>query len=136
MHPDPGSRRRKRIIVGGPLAEFAEGLRRELVGQGYALDTVGDHVHLLADLSDWLLGLYRAKTRCGPCEHRVVGWSGRSVVLVDDAGEDPFAPYGRVEINHDGRVVFGRTLSSALMWTMPIEMPLILGQHGAGWLPL
>ena len=52
---DHGQRQR-RIIVSGPLAPFAEGLRRELAGRGYALDTVGDHVHLLADLSSWLGG--------------------------------------------------------------------------------
>ncbi|HEY5360682.1 MAG TPA: site-specific integrase [Streptosporangiaceae bacterium] len=46
----------RRIIVSGPLAPFADGLRRELAGRGYALDTVGDHVHLLADLSGWLGG--------------------------------------------------------------------------------
>ncbi|WP_433562484.1 hypothetical protein ACQP1O_34160 [Nocardia sp. CA-151230] len=40
----------------GPLAPFADGLRRELAAQGYALDTIVDHVHLLADLSDWLSG--------------------------------------------------------------------------------
>jgi len=45
---------RQRIAVDGPLAPFADGLRRDLAGQGYALDTVGDHVHLLADLSGWL----------------------------------------------------------------------------------
>jgi len=52
----PAARRRGPIIVGGPLASFADGLRRDLADQGYALDTVGDHVHLLADLSDWLSG--------------------------------------------------------------------------------
>src|ERR687889_654141 len=46
----------RRIAVGGPLAPFADGLRRDLAGQGFALDTVGDHVHLLADLSGWLSG--------------------------------------------------------------------------------
>ena len=51
-----GARRWGSIIVDGPLAPFADGLRRELAGQGYALDTVVDHVHLLADLSDWLSG--------------------------------------------------------------------------------
>ncbi len=44
------------IIVDGPLAPFADGLPRELAAQGYALDTIVDHVHLLADLSDWLSG--------------------------------------------------------------------------------
>ncbi len=56
MDSRDGARRRGPIIVGGPLAPFAEGLRGELVGQGYALDTVGDHVRLLADLSGWLSG--------------------------------------------------------------------------------
>ena len=45
-----------RIIVRGPLAAFADGLRGELAGHGYALDTVCDHVRLLADLSGWLGG--------------------------------------------------------------------------------
>ena len=49
-------RRPRRIVVPGPLAPFADGLRRDLAGQGYALDTVTDHVHLLADLSGWLAG--------------------------------------------------------------------------------
>jgi len=56
MDSRDGTRRWRPIIVGGPLAPFGDGLRRELAGQGYALDTVGDHVHLLADLSDWLSG--------------------------------------------------------------------------------
>ncbi|GAA1015028.1 putative integrase/recombinase y4rA [Acrocarpospora pleiomorpha] len=43
-----------RIVVEGPLAPFTDGLRRYLAGRGYALDTVRDHVHLLADLSGWL----------------------------------------------------------------------------------
>lgn len=38
----------------GRLAAFADGWRRDLVGQEYALDTICDRVHLLADLSDWL----------------------------------------------------------------------------------
>jgi integrase/recombinase XerD len=48
--------RPRRIVVPGPLAPFADGLRQDLAGQGYALDTVTDHVHLLADLSGWLAG--------------------------------------------------------------------------------
>lgn len=47
-------RRTRRVVVAGPLAPFADGLRQELAGWGYALDTVTDHVHLLADLSGWL----------------------------------------------------------------------------------
>jgi hypothetical protein len=50
------ARRRRRIVVSGPLAPFAGGLRRDLAGQGHARDTVTDHVHLLADLSGWLAG--------------------------------------------------------------------------------
>ena len=50
------ARRPRRIVVPGPLAPFADGLRQDLAGQGYALDTVTDHVHLLADLSGWLAG--------------------------------------------------------------------------------
>ena len=81
---------RRRIAVDGPLAPFADGLRRDLAGQGYALDTVGDHVHLLADLSGWLSG--RGSDRGGPDERggrrfladrraagRRVGVSGRGL---------------------------------------------------------
>src|SRR4029077_18606610 len=50
------ARRPRRIVVTGPLAPFADGLRQDLAGQGYALDTVTGHVHLLADLSGWLAG--------------------------------------------------------------------------------
>ena len=56
MESRAGTRRRGPIIVAGPLAPFVQGLRRDLASQGYALDTVGDHVHLLADLSGWLSG--------------------------------------------------------------------------------
>jgi len=51
---DSRNRARRRIVVGGPLAPFADGLRNELASQGYAADTIVDHVHMLADLSDWL----------------------------------------------------------------------------------
>jgi hypothetical protein len=50
------ARRWRRVVAGGPLAPFSEGLRGALAGQGYASDTVTDHVHLLADLSGWLGG--------------------------------------------------------------------------------
>jgi site-specific recombinase XerD len=43
-----------RIVVDGPLAPFGDGLRRDLATKGYALDTIVDHVHLLAGLSGWL----------------------------------------------------------------------------------
>src|SRR6266498_1523722 len=51
---DSENRGRRRIVVGGVLAPFADGLRSELAGQGYAADTIVDHVDLLADLSNWL----------------------------------------------------------------------------------
>jgi integrase/recombinase XerD len=54
MDSGGGAWRRGPIVVTGPLAGFAGGLRGELAGQGYALDTVRDHVHLLADLGGWL----------------------------------------------------------------------------------
>jgi site-specific recombinase XerD len=47
-------RRARRISVAGPLAPFADDLRRDLAGRGYALDTVTEYVHRLADLSGWL----------------------------------------------------------------------------------
>lgn len=49
-----GRRRPRRIVVDGPLASLVDGFRGELAVQGYAVDTIVDHVHLLADLSDWL----------------------------------------------------------------------------------
>jgi site-specific recombinase XerD len=54
MDAHDDARRRRRVVVSGPLARFADGLREVLAGQGYASDTVTDHVHLLADLSGWL----------------------------------------------------------------------------------
>jgi site-specific recombinase XerD len=55
MDSGDGARRRRRIVVEGPLASFADGLRLDLTGQGFAADTVVDHVHRLADLSGWLV---------------------------------------------------------------------------------
>lgn len=49
-------RRPARIRVEGPLAPFTDGMRAGLAAQGYAGDTITDHVHLLADLSGWLGG--------------------------------------------------------------------------------
>ena len=50
------ARRPGRIVVAGPLAPFADGVRQDLASRGYALDTVTYHVHLPADLSGWLAG--------------------------------------------------------------------------------
>ena len=47
-------RRHGRIVVEGPLAPFTDGLREDLASQGFAVDTIVDHVHRLADLSGWL----------------------------------------------------------------------------------
>jgi hypothetical protein len=58
-----------RIVVDGPLAPFGDGLRRDLVTKGYALDTIVDHVHLLAGLSGWL----SAQARLGRCPARRCG---------------------------------------------------------------
>ncbi len=55
-------RRRTRIRVEGPLAVFAAGARQELLGLGYAEDTVCEHMRLLADLSGWLAGRGLAAT--------------------------------------------------------------------------
>jgi integrase/recombinase XerD len=54
MDPEGVERRRGRIVVEGPLASFADGLREDLAGQGFAMDTIVDYVHRLADLSGWL----------------------------------------------------------------------------------
>lgn len=48
------ARRHGRIVVVGPLASFADGLREDLAGQGFATDPITDHVQRLADLSGWL----------------------------------------------------------------------------------
>jgi site-specific recombinase XerD len=43
-------------VVVGPLAGNEDGLRRRLAEDGYALDTVREHVRLLSELSLWLGG--------------------------------------------------------------------------------
>jgi site-specific recombinase XerD len=43
-----------RIVVAGPLAPFAAGLRTELTRQGFTRHVVAAHTHLLAHLSGWL----------------------------------------------------------------------------------
>jgi len=65
--------------VAGPLAPFADGLRGALAGQGYAGDTITDHVHLLADLSGWLggQGSSGAFRRGGPTRWPRVSPGGR-----------------------------------------------------------
>jgi len=93
MMLDGGVRRRRRIVVDGPLAPFAEGLRGELAGQGYATDTITEHVRLLADLSDWLSAQGLSTTqltdealqeflRARRLAGRRVGVSGRAVAPI------------------------------------------------------
>ena len=76
------------IRVDGPLAPFTEGMRAGLAAQGYAGDTITDHVHLLADLSGWLgergltaadltSGTLRSSDRRSP-EARFPDWDGRA----------------------------------------------------------
>jgi len=43
------------IVLVGPLAGLEDGLRRRLIEDGYALDTVRGHVRLLSELSLWLV---------------------------------------------------------------------------------
>jgi hypothetical protein len=43
-----------RIVVAGPLAPFAAGLRTQLTGQGFTRHAVAAHTHMLAYLSGWL----------------------------------------------------------------------------------
>jgi integrase/recombinase XerD len=89
MDSGDGADRRGRIVVGGPLAPFADGLRGELAGQGFAGDTIRDHVHLLADLSGWLSGqgLGAAELTSGVAQEflRVRRAAGRRVGVSDRA---------------------------------------------------
>ena len=64
-----------RIIVSGPLAPFTDGMRAGLAAQGYAGDTITDHVHLLGDLSGWLAdrGLAAADLTSGMAEEFAAG---------------------------------------------------------------
>jgi hypothetical protein len=57
--------------------------------------------------------------------------SGGSSVLVDDAAEESRSPY-RAAGRDDARVVVGRPLIETLVWTVVVEVVLILGEHGTG----
>ena len=74
-------RRPARIRVDGPLAPFADGMRARLAAQGYAGDTITDHVHLLADLSIWLgdRGLTAADLTSGTAEEHAAHRRGRGL---------------------------------------------------------
>jgi integrase len=68
-----------RVIVEGPLAPSADGMRKALALRGYAGDTITDHVHLLADLSGWLAGggLTAADLTSAAAEEFAAGRRGR-----------------------------------------------------------
>jgi hypothetical protein len=94
-----------RIVVAGPLAGVEDGLRRRLTEDGYALDSVREHVRLLSDLSAWLgehelgaAGLSDAVIRRFVADRRAAGSrTGRSVralapILGHLAAEQVFVP--------------------------------------------
>src|SRR3989442_15546400 len=102
MDSRDGARRWGSIAVDGPLAPFADGLRRELAGQGYALDTIVDHVHLLADLSEWLSG--RGLTGAGLTSEAAGGFlrdrraRGLHIGVTDRAGTPVLGDLGEVRV--------------------------------------
>ena len=57
--------------------------------------------------------------------------SSGSLVLVDDAAEESGSPYRTVEL-HDGGVGVGWVLVEALVWTVVVEVSLVLGKDAAG----
>ena len=65
----------------GPLAPFTESMRAALAAQGYAGDTITDHVRLLADLSRWLgdRGLGAADVTSGTVEEFTIAGDERSL---------------------------------------------------------
>jgi hypothetical protein len=87
MDAEDVGRRHHRIVVQGPLAAFADGLREDLAGQGFSPDTIVDHVHRLADLSRWP-GEFRLDW---PVRSRLGGagpatWPGRGRPTADRSG--------------------------------------------------
>jgi site-specific recombinase XerD len=44
----------ERVVVGGPLARFADGFRVDLIERGYSLWRAGEQLHLLAHVSRWM----------------------------------------------------------------------------------
>jgi hypothetical protein len=58
----------------------------------------------------------------------VIG-SGGSCVLVDHATEDSCTPYRRVDRDDHVRLVIGRVLVEALVWTVVVEMALEGAEH-------
>jgi hypothetical protein len=58
--------------------------------------------------------------------------SGGAPVLVDHADEHAATMYGRVELDHDARIVVGWVLVKALMRPVLVEVPGIAREHDAG----
>jgi hypothetical protein len=75
----------------------------------------------------------RAKSGVVPCELCIfVERSSGSPVLVDHAAENASPEYGCADLCDHARIVAGRVLIEALVWTMPDEVIFVLAQHGAG----
>jgi hypothetical protein len=53
------------------------------------------------------------------------------LVLVDDAAEESCSPHRAVE-RDDARVVVGWVLVEALVWTVVVEVALVLAKDAAG----
>src|SRR5258706_15430891 len=54
------------------------------------------------------------------------------MVLVDHAAEDASSPYQSIDRDCRAGVVVGWVLIQAPMWTVPVEMALVVEQHPAG----
>jgi len=52
--------------------------------------------------------------------------------LVDHAAEDSSSPYWCVDRDDDVWVVVGRSRIKTLVWTVVVEMPLVLAEHSTG----
>jgi len=55
-----------------------------------------------------------------------------SAIFADHAAEDPPPQYWCVDRHHHPRVVVGRALNEALVWTVPVEVVLVIPQDGSG----
>jgi integrase/recombinase XerD len=92
MDAEDAGRRRRRILVPGPFAPFADGLREDLAGQGFSPDTIADHVHRLADLSRWLVERGLAAGELTSAVVREFQQERRSVGVRAGTGDRALAP--------------------------------------------
>jgi hypothetical protein len=53
------------------------------------------------------------------------------MVFVDDAADDSSSPYGCVDRDDDVGVEVGWMLIEALVWTVQVEVVLVVTQHGS-----